>query len=497
MNRYGSTVSYSRALLIACIGLLPLAPDLSFGQTVTPAQCHLTFSSPLFIPISGTLRELVVDPQCQHVFITNTTTNRVEVIPLLTGHLGAPIDVGSIPAGIDVTPDGSTLYVATSGANFVSVVNVAQNIQSGTIPIPPQAFTDDTPFSIAVANNGLAFLSTTFAGSGFGGRLLQINLATGAVTQRKDFYDNGTTTEITVLRPSADKSTIGIVAGDISSGPVFAYSVATNKFTPEKDTDDFVSRVATNGGVVLANDFEFQLGATLLQIGILPATAEGQLLDVAVDPSGKVGYRSSAPIGGSGTNTVDVLDLQHVLVTGSLPLGDTIGSSLPMGLGAGHMAISSDGSLVAVITDHGVSLVQPNPVSFVPFIQFGSSVHLYTGQQPGSAWLGVKGYFVPAASSSIDLTTQNFTLNVGTYSLTIPPGSFSRNNGGYVYQAKMLSVTVQPGSGGGYDFNVAANGVTLNGSALPIPVTLAIGANAGSVTLSKTQAHFGPPGATQ
>ena len=106
MNRYGSTVSCSRALLIACIGLLPLAPALLFGQTVTPAQCHLTFSSPLFIPISGTLRELVIDPQCQHVFVTNTTTNRVEVIPLLTGHLGAPIDVGSIPAGIDVTPDG-------------------------------------------------------------------------------------------------------------------------------------------------------------------------------------------------------------------------------------------------------------------------------------------------------------------------------------------------------------------------------------------------------
>jgi hypothetical protein len=267
------------------------------------------------------------------------------------------------------------------------VVNVAQNIQSGTIPIPPQNFTNDTPFSIAVANNGLAFLSTTFDGSGFGGRMLQINLATSAVTQRTDFYDHGTTTEVTVLRASSDKSAIGIVAGDISSGPVFAYSVATNKFTPEKDTADFVSRVATNGGVILSNDIELELGATLLQIGILPATAEGQLLDVAVDPSGKVGYRSSAPIGAGGTNTVDVLDLQHVLVTGSLPLGDTIGSTLPMGLGAGHMAISGDGSLVAVITDHGVSLVQPNPVSFVPFTQFGSSVHLYTDRQPGSAWL--------------------------------------------------------------------------------------------------------------
>jgi YVTN family beta-propeller protein len=496
MHCYDSTLSYSRVLLIARIGLLLLAPALSFGQTVAPATCHLSFGSPLFIPISGTLKELIVDPQCQHVFITNTTTNRVEVIPLLTGHLGAPIDVGSNPVGIDVSPDGSTLYVATSGANFVSVVDVAQNAQSGTIAIPPETYTDDTPFSIAVANNGLAFLSTTFAGSGFGGRMLQINLATGAVTQRTDFYINGTTTEVTALRASSDRSAIGVVAGDISSGPVFAYSAATDKFTPEKDTNEFVSRVAPNGGVILADEFELELGATLLQLGVFPGVGLQQVLDVAVDPAGKVGYRTRADFGAGGTKRIDVLDLQHILVTGSLALGDTIGTNSPVS-GTGHMAISGDGNLIAVITDHGVSLVQPNPVSYVPFVQFGSSVHLYTDRLPGSAWLGVKGYFVPAASSNIDLLSQSFTLNIGNYSLAIPAGGFSANNGGYVYSAKMVSVTVQPGSGGGYNFNVAANGVTLNGSALPILVTLAIGTNEGSVTLSKTQAHFGPPGANQ
>ena len=497
MNRYGSTVSCFRALLIVCMGLLPLAPSLSFGQTVAAANCHLSFSSPLFIPISGTLQELIVDPQCQHVFVTNATTNRVEVISLVTGHLGAPIDVGSNPTGIDVTSDGSTLYVATTGANAVSVVNIAQNVQSGTIPVAPQKFTDDTPFSIAVANNGLAFLSTTFAGSGFGGRLLQLNLATGAVTLRKDFYIGGTTTEATVLRASSDKTAIGIVAGDISSGPVFAYSVATNKFTPEMDTDAFVSRVATNGGVILANDFELGLGATLEQIGVFPAVGAEELFDVAVDPSGKVGYRTDTAIDGGGTNSVDVLDLQRVLVMGSLPLGDTVGSTFPTVSGTGHMAISDDGSLIAVITDHGVSLVQPNPVSFVQFAKFDSSVFLDTDRPGRSARLRVGGYFVPAAADGVDLAIQNFTLNVGAYSITVPAGTFSRDKGRYMYQTEMLSVTVRPGNGGGYEFEVAANGVTLNGSALPILVTLAVGTNEGSVTLSETQAHFAPTGADQ
>src|ERR1700679_1733219 len=100
-------------------------------------------------------------------------------------------------------------------------------------------------------------------------------------------------------------------------------------------------------------------------------------------------------------------------------------------------------------------------ISYVPFVQFGSPVHLYTDRLPGSAWLGVKGYFVPAVSSNIDLVNQNFTLNVGAYSLTIQAGSFSASNDGYVYHAKLLSVAVQPGSGGGYTFDVAANGATL------------------------------------
>ncbi len=501
MNRYANVVSHSRALLTACLGPLLLAPAMLSAQTVAAGKCHLTFTSPLFIPISGKLRELVIDPQCQHAFITNATTNRVEVISLSTGRLGAPIDVGSNPAGIDVAPDGSTLYVATTGANSVSVVNVMQGTQSGTIPVAPQQFTDDTPFSIAVANNGLAFLSTTFAGSGFGGRMLQLNLTTGAVTQRSDFYFRGTTTEATVLRASSDKGTIGVVAGDISSGPVFAYSAAANQFTPEMDTDGFVSRVAANGGLILANDFELSLGSTLQQVGAFPAAAGAQLFDVAVDPSGKVGYRTGAIIGG-GAGGVDVLDLQRVLVTGSLPLGDTLGSNnyiaYPTVSGVGHMAVSGDGSLIAVITDNGVSLVQPNPVRFAQFTSFDSSVFLDTDPIAGSARLRVSGDFVPGVSGGIDLANQDFLLNVGAYSTTIPAGSFRHANDRYEYRGSSgqatLFVTVRPDNGGGYEFEFTANGANLGGSALPIVVTLAIGTSEGSLTLGRVQAHFAPDG---
>jgi hypothetical protein len=496
MGRYGSDFPCCRVLLVACIWLT-LIPALSFGEAVTVSRCHLKLSNPLFIPISGTLRELIVDPQCQHVFITNSTTNRVEVISLVSGRLGAPIDVGSNPRGIDVTPDGSTLYVATSGADALSVVDVSQNVQSGTIPIVPDRYNNDTPYSIAIASNNLAILSTSFD-TEFG-RVLQVNLTTGVATMRTDFFRDGNTTGRTVVRASSDKSVIGIVAGNISSGPVFSYQAGTNRFTPEKDTVSFISRVATNGGVLLADNFELKLGdPTLPQIGVLPAPAGWQLFDVAVDPKGKVGYRSGY-LGNRGVDSIDVLDLQHVLVMGSLPLGDTIGSNVsgvfPSDSGPGHMATSADGSLVAVITDHGVSLVQPNPVSYVRFSNFKSSVALVTDLLLGGRQLRVNGNFTPGRSGSIDLAHQDFTLNVGAYSINIPAASFVFEYGRYVFRANMLTVTVLPNNGNGYEFEAAASGVTLSGSGLPVLVTLQIGTNDGSITLSKIQARFATPGA--
>jgi hypothetical protein len=488
--RCGSIGSYSRALMVACVGLASLTPSSSFGQMVAPTKCHLSFSSPLFIPISGTLRELVIDPQCQHVYITNATTNRVEVISLVSGRLGAPIDVGSNPSGIDVTPDGSALYIATIGANAISVVNTALGLESRTIPVPPEQYTDDTPFSIAIANNGLALLSTA---DGEAGSILQLNLKTGVVTLRA--YNAEAT-----MRASSDRSGIALLQGLYSSvTPVNVYLSSANQFTSQMNISASPFRVAMNGGVILAGNNELSLnGSTLQQIGVLPTVINWQYLDVAVDPTGHIGYRSGYNIYSSGANSIDALDLQHLLVTGNLFLGDTLGSSgFPVAPGTGHIAITGDGSLVAVITDHGVSLVQPNPVSFVHFSEFDSSLFLTTDSLTGRIRAQVLGHFVPGPSASIDLAHQDFTLSVGAYAMTIPAGSFSSKDGRYVYQGRTLSAMVGTDRGGGYLYTVVATDITLNDWALPIPISLEVGTNEGSASLSATQADFSPPSTTQ
>jgi hypothetical protein len=146
--------------------------------------------------------------------------------------------------------------------------------------------------SVAVSSAGNVFFSTTFAGSGFGGRIMEYDPATATLRQRTDFWFGGTNTEVTYLAASGDRSTIGIVAGNISSGPVFTYSTATDAFTPEYDINGFVAYVAIDrtGSTVLVPPlvFGFKNGALTLN-GTLSAGGLG----VAVDPDGALGYQVS------------------------------------------------------------------------------------------------------------------------------------------------------------------------------------------------------------
>jgi hypothetical protein len=257
------------------------------------------------------------------------------------------------------------MYVANSGGNNLSVVDLAQGTETRRIDVPA-GFSNDTPLSLAVADTGLVLFSTTFAGSGFGGRMLQYDPVSDTVAQRTDFFVDGTTTEATYLRGSGDRSAIGAAVGDISSAPVFVYSAARNVFSKEEDLNGFISLIALDetGDVALVSPGTYVLD--ILDLGIrLGGTIAGGSFGVAADPGGTIGYRvGPLDFGGPGTSTIDVLDLHLFQQTGTLDMGTTVGSGSGfVTAGVGRMAISRDGSLLAVITDNGISLVQTSPGS--------------------------------------------------------------------------------------------------------------------------------------
>jgi hypothetical protein len=156
---------------------------------------------------------------------------------------------------------------------------------------------------------------------------------------KSDFFIAGTTTEATVLKASADGAIVAAIAGDISSAPVFVYRASTDAFSPERDLDTFISTVAVNrDGSVILVDGSYVLDSSLNLRGTISGRSPGAVFA----PSGPVAYRTSGKTQFVVTATVDIPDTLQQTYNGS---------------NIGAMVVTSNARRMAIITDHGISLV--------------------------------------------------------------------------------------------------------------------------------------------
>jgi hypothetical protein len=120
----------------------------------------------------------------------------------------------------------------------------------------------------------------------------------------------------------------------------------------------------------------------------------------------------------------------------------------------------------------------------IPFSHFGGG--LLIDPDPGVFYL--RGGFRLSPGGSINPVTEPVTFSVGSYSVTLPPGSFVKYKTGYVYQKTVnhifqcvfIKFTSTPGS-----YALLANriGGTLTSTTSPVPVALAIGNDSGTAQM--------------
>lgn len=290
------------------------------------------------IAVCGTLAEAVVDGTGR-AFVTNWARNQVEVVNLATGALEAPILVGSRPHGLDLTSDGRTLYVADSGAEEISVVDLLQRREVRRITAPSLG-SNDRPYSIAVGDRGRALVTTT--GTGYGAHLLHLDLESETVAPRLDFgIRPGSITGNAHVRASGDRSRIAVVE-EVSSGPVHMYDTASDSFGPERLTGDYLASVAvdrTGARLLTGNQGTFVLDGDLRKLATFPRGGKG----VALNAEGTTGYRVQG-------SSVEVLDVDRGTVVRSIPLPEAVGA-------AGGLALSADGTTLVTLTHNGVVVV--------------------------------------------------------------------------------------------------------------------------------------------
>ena len=323
-----------------------IAAEPAGGGRAAQTACTVQLASPMLFPLGSIPGGVVIDSACQFAYVTNTVLNRVEVISLATLTLQEPIQVGAQPIGLDITPDGELLYVANLGGNNLSVVSLSKRVEIRKIRMPYQPQDNDRPYSVVIMNNGRAFYTTTSVTStGFVGQIMELNLGTDQSTPRADVVPNGVVTQRLHLRRGRDR--FAFVKPESSFFQV--YLAATNTLSASRSIQASDAASNANGTKFFTVQGSLVLDAGLNQIGSI-ANSTGSR-GAVVDAAGVVAYRSIE-------SRVEFLDLVTFLETGEVALGDSVTGTSSFA-NAGQMAISADGTLLAVTTNTGVVLLKP------------------------------------------------------------------------------------------------------------------------------------------
>ena len=218
-------------------------------------------------------------------------------------------------------------------------------------------------------------------------------------------------------------------------------------------TGQFVYAVNSSDNTVSA--YTIGAGGALTPVSASPfATGTGPR-SVAVDPTGKFVYVLN---GGSATVS-----------------GYSIGSGGTLTALAGS-PFAENGGLPSALA------ITP----FVPFALFSSTLDIESDHS--SFQLG-RSFTLGANTNGITPPTENLTLQIGTFSVTIPSGSFKqKKTGDFVFNGTInsvgLSVKIVPLGNNMFTFDAKGSGVDLGSPAVPITVILTIGIDSGTTTLT-------------
>jgi YVTN family beta-propeller protein len=202
-NEFKSSLLAIGAIVVFIAGVLGPA---AIASATTPVKTY-AFGGSAFVqsPTSGLIYTTV--PALNEVAVINPSTLAVQTT----------ISIGSTPSGLCLSPDGSTLYVADSGSDFIGVVNTATETAGSSIFLgagnAPNDVQIGTNGRLWVVLNGGTVAQFTTSGTSAGANVG----ATGAV----GFFTGGSE-----IRTSSDHDTLYVAQYGSSPSYLYKYDVS-------------------------------------------------------------------------------------------------------------------------------------------------------------------------------------------------------------------------------------------------------------------------------
>jgi YVTN family beta-propeller protein len=333
---------------------------------------------------------VAVAPDGKHVYVSNNFSD-VSVIDTTTNTVVATIAVPRTVGGVAVTPDGKHVYVPNGDevSSSVSVIDTATNMVVVTFALPVGSFAT----AVAITPDGTHAYVVNFIQGGFPGTVSVIATATNTVVAT---IPVGGSPQAIAVAPD------GIHAYVTSGAGVSMIATATNTVVAT------VTVGATPGGIAVTPDGKHAYVANFNLPGFVSVidTASNTVVatvpvgpvpeEVAVTPDGKHAYVTN-----TFSNNVSVIDTAS----------NTVVATVAVTVGAHPI---------------GVAIIPPPPPG-VPFLAFSAKLAITFGGAPNEDSFNLHSPFTLSSTApALHPHRDSVTLQVGTFSITIPPSGSSR-----------------------------------------------------------------------
>jgi hypothetical protein len=311
-----------------------------------------------FLIPDTTRRDVVFDFAGQNLYIS-TSTGLIKAFNLSTFAFGRSYNLGGSVNGIDIARDDSFILAAQNSVGAAQGVFQRVNLLTGAITNInyTRAFGETGAWDVAIASNGLALVTTQFGGSGWT-PLRQIDLSTNAITIRSDApgSDFGQVRQDTQIHRSANGTRLLLMESNISSGPLFTYSAATNTFGPSFDTNAFLDyasgAVNRTGDLIALRTYGSPASLNTAPNLNFVHSFNGIDSGVAFDAIRRILYGVNSQTDQIfAYNTITYAELFR------LDIGEDVGQGTAQ-FDTGTLVASADGRWIALETDSGVRLFQ-------------------------------------------------------------------------------------------------------------------------------------------